>query len=406
MRAGASEDQVDVSVKVTDEKPIRGVSVTLDNTGTGETGYFRSGIGFQHTNRSTATTSSRRSTSPRPTKIDDVTIFGVGLSHSVLPVEQHARPHRRLFGRRLRQRCRDCSTWPAAARSAPRAGTTYLPKWGELEHKVSLGLDYRAFRNNVSLGGRRGHWHPRTGYHDPPGEPHLLGAAALCRRPSCRSTRSVSRNIPFGTDGDSGGVPARDGAATCGADPRLYTILRYGGDLRAGVAGDWQVRVAFNAQYTSDLLVPGEQFGLGGPDSVRGYLVRELSNDRGYQRAVRALYAGPGAQGRAAGCQPAAVPRLLRLWGRSTATTLCRANRAHDSDRQRRYRRAAQLRQEHQPAPGCSRRSCSRPPTARPAASASTAPSRNLLASPAGAGGRPLPDAALLRVSRQLISSV
>ena len=33
----------------------------------------------------------------------------------------------------------------------------------------------------------------------------------------------------------------------------------------------------------TDSLVSGEQFGLGGPDSVRGYLVREIAGDRGYQ---------------------------------------------------------------------------------------------------------------------------
>src|SRR6185295_8975553 len=38
----------------------------------------------------------------------------------------------------------------------------------------------------------------------------------------------------------------------------------------------------FNGQYTKDALVSGEQFGLGGPDSVRGYQLREVSNDRGY----------------------------------------------------------------------------------------------------------------------------
>jgi len=36
-----------------------------------------------------------------------------------------------------------------------------------------------------------------------------------------------------------------------------------------------------NGQYTRDALVVGEQFGLGGPESLRGYLVREVSNDKG-----------------------------------------------------------------------------------------------------------------------------
>ncbi|MGH8623598.1 MAG: ShlB/FhaC/HecB family hemolysin secretion/activation protein, partial [Burkholderiales bacterium] len=29
-------------------------------------------------------------------------------------------------------------------------------------------------------------------------------------------------------------------------------------------------------------LVSGEQFGIGGPDTVRGYLLRELAKDKGY----------------------------------------------------------------------------------------------------------------------------
>ncbi|HEX9079839.1 MAG TPA: ShlB/FhaC/HecB family hemolysin secretion/activation protein, partial [Desulfuromonadaceae bacterium] len=38
----------------------------------------------------------------------------------------------------------------------------------------------------------------------------------------------------------------------------------------------------FNGQYTDDFLVPGEQFGLGGADSVRGFTERELASDCGF----------------------------------------------------------------------------------------------------------------------------
>jgi hemolysin activation/secretion protein len=60
-------------------------------------------------------------------------------------------------------------------------------------------------------------------------------------------------------------------------------ILRYGATYVQSLPREWQARLAFNAQYTDDLLVAGEQFGIGGPDSVRGYLVREIASDRGYQ---------------------------------------------------------------------------------------------------------------------------
>jgi hemolysin activation/secretion protein len=45
---------------------------------------------------------------------------------------------------------------------------------------------------------------------------------------------------------------------------------------------NWQVRAAFNAQYTEDALVTGEQFGIAGATAVRGFLEREIVRDTGY----------------------------------------------------------------------------------------------------------------------------
>jgi hemolysin activation/secretion protein len=58
--------------------------------------------------------------------------------------------------------------------------------------------------------------------------------------------------------------------------------LRYGAAYLHQLPGGWQGRAQFNGQYTGNALLPGEQFGLGGPDSVRGYVLREAVNDRGY----------------------------------------------------------------------------------------------------------------------------
>ena len=49
MRTAENPEAVDVNVKVEDTKPLR-IVATLDNTGNGDTGYLRAGIGFQHTN--------------------------------------------------------------------------------------------------------------------------------------------------------------------------------------------------------------------------------------------------------------------------------------------------------------------------------------------------------------------
>ena len=42
----------------------------------------------------------------------------------------------------------------------------------------------------------------------------------------------------------------------------------------------------FNGQYTNDPLVPGEQYGIGGANTVRGFSERQFSNDQGYSGNV------------------------------------------------------------------------------------------------------------------------
>lgn len=88
---------------------------------------------------------------------------------------------------------------------------------------------------------------------------------------------SFSRNLPGGGDGDGRAFErTRTGA------PANYSILRVGASFIHAFASEWQSRIAFSSQYTQDSLIPGEQFGIGGMDSVRGYLPREASNDTGY----------------------------------------------------------------------------------------------------------------------------
>jgi len=49
LRSGAAEGVVDAVVRVSDERPIK-YSLTLDNTGTPQTGTYRVGLGYQHAN--------------------------------------------------------------------------------------------------------------------------------------------------------------------------------------------------------------------------------------------------------------------------------------------------------------------------------------------------------------------
>jgi hemolysin activation/secretion protein len=274
LRAGASEDQVDVNVKVTDERPWR-VFLTLDNTGTGETGYFRSGVGVQHTNMFNRDHVLTAQYITSPTELDNVTIFGVGYR---MPVYRWNSSFDFIAGYSDVDSGTVQGLFNVAGSGTIAAArwNYYLPKWGELEQKVSLGLDYRAFRNDVSVGATGG-LVPDITIH-----PLSLTYSGLRRFAAAEVSfyGSISTNLPFGTDGDSDAFQRAGQRLDATSN---YTILRYGLTYAHALPAEWQVRVAVNGQYTTDNLVSGEQFGLGGPDSVRGYQVREVSGDRGFQ---------------------------------------------------------------------------------------------------------------------------
>ena len=89
------------------------------------------------------------------------------------------------------------------------------------------------------------------------------------------SNFKASRGCSNGTD-----TPAP--TCTTGATAQ-YSIWRFGGNYTRLLPKDWSVRLAFNGQLTRNALVAGEQFGLGGANSVRGFNERAYSNDKGYQ---------------------------------------------------------------------------------------------------------------------------
>ncbi|MFX5634281.1 ShlB/FhaC/HecB family hemolysin secretion/activation protein, partial [Acinetobacter baumannii] len=60
-----------------------------------------------------------------------------------------------------------------------------------------------------------------------------------------------------------------------------YYAVRYGAGFSKVLPAAWQLKLTLSGQYTSDSLVPGEQFGIGGASSVRGFSERALANDYG-----------------------------------------------------------------------------------------------------------------------------
>lgn len=270
LRSGASEGVVDVNVRVTDDKPWRLVG-TLDNSGTSETGYWRLGVGFQHTNLFDRDHTLSLQYITSPDHLGDVSIYGVGYRIPYYNLNSSLD----LFAGYS-----DVSSGTVGGLfNVSGKGSIYgarwnyfLPKWGDVDQKVYVGLDYRAYQNNVTLAGVG--FVPDITVH-----PISIGYAGLKRMTASEWSfnASLARNIPGGNDGK-----ASDFQATRFGANENYTILRYGTSFSHAFRNEWQARIAYMGQYTKDALVPGEQFGIGGVDTVRGYLPREAANDRGY----------------------------------------------------------------------------------------------------------------------------
>jgi hemolysin activation/secretion protein len=159
-----------------------------------------------------------------------------------------------------------------------------LVRRGEYSQRLVYGLDYRAYKNSCSLGGF-GAAGCGPAAVDVTVRPVSLAYSGNWTAPGRISDFYValSQNLPGATKGrESDFNAARPGSiGGTGASSR-YTILRFGASMVNAFENNWQVRAAFNAQYTPDSLVAGEQFGVAGAMAVRGFLEREVARDTGY----------------------------------------------------------------------------------------------------------------------------
>jgi hemolysin activation/secretion protein len=141
-----------------------------------------------------------------------------------------------------------------------------------IESKLAYGLDYRAYEDDAALSGV------------PIGSDvtvHPVSLTYLAKWTPAAAEMvaymGAAANVPGGKNGsDADFERVRTGAS---AD---YTLLRYGASYRQGLPREWQMYLNLSGQYTRDLLIPGEQFAVGGATTVRGFQEREIAGDVGY----------------------------------------------------------------------------------------------------------------------------
>jgi len=265
--------KVNAVVRLRDEEPKR-LSFSLDSSGNSQTGYFRTGVGYQHANLFNADHVFNAQYITSPTQISDVTILGFGYK---IPIYKWDGALEFVAGYSSVN-----SGTLANLFSISGSGSIYgvkysqlLPRYENYEHRLVAGWDYRDTRNDVRLLG--------------PGVPLLpditvkpLSLTYIGRFNQVGQDLSFNvshvQNIPGGETG------SQDAFAAQRLDARAaFSYTRFAAGYTLAFGDDLLFRANVAGQYTRDRLIGGEQFGMGGADSVRGFFEREATNDIGHR---------------------------------------------------------------------------------------------------------------------------
>jgi hemolysin activation/secretion protein len=278
---GPKNGTVDALVRI-DDQPKSRWNANLNNTGRPNTGLYRAAINFQNANLTGHDDVLGLRAQASPSRLQDTLSFGAMYKRPI-----YSQLSALEFSANYSDSKNISSSTAAGDLTMSGKGMSvgtkyhwYLPRVGEGKRQVSLGWDFQKFLNDCSLGefGSAG-----CG----------TAAASVQTQPlsiaySIQSLGEYSGNISFSKNAFATGA---DGSASAfesvrpGANPS-YSILR--GSYTAtvlqpdGSSVTWRMA----AQATPDGLVPGEQFGLGGASTVRGYQEREVVGDQGFNASL------------------------------------------------------------------------------------------------------------------------
>jgi hemolysin activation/secretion protein len=272
-------DGIDATIRVIDEKPQK-YFLTLDNTGNEQTKDIRIGIGYQNYNlfnRDHRFSAQFITTPQYDLGFSDMRIFGFGYSiplYSLGDSIDFLAAYSDV----------DAGTLLNGALNITSKGTVFgahynwnLDRIGNYQHKLNFGLDYRDYDPEVTFGG----------FNLTP-EVSVLPVSATYSAMWKNLERHVSVNA--GVIHNIASVTSHSNADDHASPPWLaeddFTRYVWGIDYTEQIATTWQLHLSASGQFASDHLHPGEQFGLGGMDSVRGWHERAFTGDKGYRASV------------------------------------------------------------------------------------------------------------------------
>lgn len=278
-----------VAAKVTVvEVPVQRFSLRADNTGDARTGRGRVGLGWQHGDvwgRDHVLSLDAQTSVEKPSRVAAFSAgYRVPFYAQAMALDAYTAYSDVDAGRS------DTAAGELAFAGRGRITglrvSSYLPRLGNMDQRLILGLERRDYLNQCSIEGL------------PQGACGSAGASVSSQPLSVSYTGQMAGEYRLGFSigllhnlgiGGSHASAADFEAIRPGARQR-YTMLRIAasGSFGLGETG-LGLSLRGSGQAASGPLIPGEQMGIGGAQSVRAYAEREVSGDAGGQLSVELL---------------------------------------------------------------------------------------------------------------------
>ena len=272
LKEGKTPGRIDARVEARDSRPYQFFHA-FSNTGNRETGHYRWSLGYQQSNLFDLDHTMTLSYTTSPGNWDDVGQYG---GYYRIPLYEQGAGLTMFYTHSRVDQGTIADFFEVSGK-----GTFYgasfdyaLYPLQDYNHKLHFGLQDKLFDNNISvIGGAPFGVDVRS-------RPLSLRYTGRLQKPRLNGELYIEylRNVSWGSNNNLISYSAN----RAGADSH-WDAIRYGGNLDYSLPQNYLLRFRFDVQLATEPLISGEQFGLGGINSIRGFEEREVSGDLGQQ---------------------------------------------------------------------------------------------------------------------------
>jgi hemolysin activation/secretion protein len=262
LKGGEKDDEVDASVLVTDSKPELW-TLTLDNSGSVETGRSRLGLAYRHANLFDRDHVAQVNVQVSPQYMSRVKVLGGSYK---VPLYDRGNSVEIFGGYSNVNSLVGETNFQGGGLIFSARYNIPLERWGTFDPRVSFGVDWRKF-DKIKMTGVA-----QPLYNDIIVTPLSVAYSAQGKagKGDVNFNTSFAMNVPLMSKGKAADFANYD-LVNLTKPTATYKAIHFGAGYFTAFGGDWQFRTAMNGQWSGDTLIQAEQMRLGGADGVRGF---------------------------------------------------------------------------------------------------------------------------------------